>query len=113
MESNQRLKIGALLVVAVATASFATSIRAGSSDIVLCANKKTGALRYSKGGSCSKLESILSISPNGEVGPAGPSGPSRDAGWPICFDEESRSETPGKPRISQTLVPVFVRMSAE
>ena len=80
MASNQKFKIGALLVVAVATASFATSIRAGSSDIVLCANKKTGALRYSKGGSCSKLESILSISPNGEVGPAGPSGPAGPAG---------------------------------
>ena len=74
MASNQKFKIGILLVVAVATASFASSIRAGSPDIVLCANKKTGALRYSKGGTCTKLESTLSINPNGEVGPVGPAG---------------------------------------
>ena len=63
-----------LLVAVFAVTSFATSIRAGSPDIVLCANKKTGALRYSKGGTCTKLESTLSINPNGEVGPAGPAG---------------------------------------
>jgi hypothetical protein len=74
MASNQKFKIGIFMVVAVATASFASSIRAGSPDIVLCANKKTGALRYSKGGTCTKLETKLSVNPNGEVGPAGPAG---------------------------------------
>ena len=81
MASKKNLKIGFLLVVAISVTSFASSIRAGSPDIVLCANKKTGVLRYSKNGKCKKrLESKLTINPNGEVGPAGPAGPAGQTG---------------------------------
>ena len=80
MAFNGKLKLGFLLVAAIAATSFASTIRAGSPDIVLCANKKSGVLRYSKSGSCSKQESLLSINPNGEVGPAGPAGPVGPAG---------------------------------
>lgn len=80
MQSSKNHKLWVLIVVAVAVGSFATNIYAGSSKIVLCANKKTGALRYSKGGTCTKLESILSINPNGEVGPVGPTGPAGAVG---------------------------------
>lgn len=75
MAHRDKIKFGFLLVVVVAISSFTTSIYAGSSEIVLCANVKTGSLRYSKGGSCSKQESRLSINPNGALGPAGPAGP--------------------------------------
>ena len=74
MAFNGKLKLGFLLVAAIVATSFASTIRAGRPDIVLCANKNTGALRYAKSGSCSKQESLLSINPNGEVGPAGPAG---------------------------------------
>jgi hypothetical protein len=80
MQSMKNHKLWVFLVVAIAVGSFATNIYAGSSKIVLCANKKTGALRYSKGGTCTKLESTLSINPNGEVGPVGPAGPVGAAG---------------------------------
>lgn len=88
MQSSKKHKLWVLLVVAVAVGSFATNIYAGSSKIVLCANKKTGVLRYSKGGTCTKLESILSINPNGEVGPVGPSGPAGAVG-PVGADGAS------------------------
>ena len=71
---RKKIKVSVFLIAVVAVTSIATSIRAGSSDIILCANKKTGALRYSKGGTCTKLESTLSINPNGAVGPVGPVG---------------------------------------
>ena len=69
--SASKVKFGFLLLVVVAISSFATSSFAGSSNIVLCANAKTGALKYSKSGSCSKQESKLSINPNGSIGPVG------------------------------------------
>ena len=69
--SASKVKFGFLLLVVVAISSFATSSFAGSSNIVLCANVKTGALKYSKSGSCSKQESKLSINPNGSIGPVG------------------------------------------
>ena len=75
MALSGRLKLGFFLVAVVSITSFASTIRAGSSDIVLCANNKTGVLRYSKSGKCNnRLESVLTINPNGEVGPAGPAG---------------------------------------
>jgi len=80
MASMNKVKLGFLLVVVVAISSFATSIYAGSSNIVLCANVKTGSLRYSKGGACSKQESKLSINPNGVAGPSGAVGPVGSAG---------------------------------
>ena len=76
MAFSGRLKLGFFLVAVVSITSFASTIRAGSSDIVLCANNKTGVLRYSKSGKCNnRLESVLTINPNGEAGPAGPAGP--------------------------------------
>ena len=76
-----KLKLGFFLVAAVSIFSFASIIRASSSDVVLCANKNTAALRYSKSGKCNnRLESKLTINPNGEVGPVGPAGPAGPAG---------------------------------
>jgi len=79
--SSGKLKLGFLLVVVVSMTSLASTIRAGSSDIVLCANKKSGVLRYSKSGKCkNRLEATLTINPNGQVGPAGPAGPAGPVG---------------------------------
>jgi hypothetical protein len=81
MALSGKSKLGIFLVTVASITSFASTIRAGSSDIVLCANKKTGVLRYLKSGNCNnRLESTLAINPNGSIGPTGPTGPTGPAG---------------------------------
>jgi hypothetical protein len=54
----------------------ATSVlNARGSTVTLCANKKTGALRYIKNGSCRSSENRIELDQNGEVGQTGPQGP--------------------------------------
>lgn len=63
--------VAALVFSAVSVSS---ALYARGSTINLCANKKTGALRYLKNGSCSNSENKLELDPNGEVGQTGPQG---------------------------------------
>jgi hypothetical protein len=59
----------------------ATSVlSARGSTINLCADKKSGSLRYSKNANCRSSENKLEIDPNGEVGQTGPQGPAGPAG---------------------------------
>jgi len=50
------------------------------SAITVCANKKTGALRYAKTGNCTKSETRFSLNETGPAGPPGTQGASGAAG---------------------------------
>lgn len=75
-------------VIFCATAIGATTwLRAGNDDVITaCANKKTGAMRFSKSGSCNrKTENVVSWNASGVAGPAGPigaTGPKGETGPP-------------------------------
>ena len=64
----------------VASISATSVLSARGSTINLCADKKSGALRYSKNGNCRSSENKLELDPNGEVGQMGPQGPAGPAG---------------------------------
>jgi hypothetical protein len=64
----------------IAVTSFSSALNARGSTVTLCANTKSGALRYIKSGNCKSSENKLEIDQNGEVGQTGPQGPAGPAG---------------------------------
>ena len=73
-------RFAAIAVLVFASISATSVLNARGSTVTLCANKKSGALRYSKNGNCNSSENKLEIDPNGEVGQAGPQGAQGPAG---------------------------------
>ena len=70
-----------LLIVGVISAtSCSSALYARGSTVTLCANKKSGALRYIKSGNCRSSENKLEIDQNGELGQMGPQGQQGPAG---------------------------------
>ena len=75
-----KAKFVVIVALVFSAVSLSSALYARGSTINLCANKKTGALRYSKNGNCSSSENKLELDPNGEVGQTGPQGPQGPAG---------------------------------
>ncbi len=70
---KRRLLIVFFLVIASVSAT--SVLNARGSTVTLCANKKSGALRYLKNGDCRSSENRIELDQNGEVGQTGPQGP--------------------------------------
>lgn len=79
----------AAAVILGTSAIAATSIAAGGSQVSICANRATGALRLLKSGACKKTETLVRVGvrgpqglpgPQGAAGPVGPAGPAGPAG---------------------------------
>jgi hypothetical protein len=64
----------------IAVTSYSSALYARGSTVTLCANKKSGALRYIKSGNCKSSENKIELDQNGEVGQTGPQGPAGPAG---------------------------------
>jgi hypothetical protein len=64
-----------VLFFLVASISATSVLNARGSTINLCANKKSGALRYLKNRDCNRSENKIKLDQNGEVGQTGPQGP--------------------------------------
>lgn len=56
------------------------SVSAAPTSVVVCASKSTGALRYSKAGTCRTTETKLTLGQEGPTGPAGATGATGPAG---------------------------------
>ncbi len=80
----------------VASISATSVLNARGSTVTLCANKKSGALRYLKNGDCRSSESKIELDQNGELGQTGPQGPQGPAG-PAGSDGSSGQTGPQGP----------------
>jgi hypothetical protein len=72
-----------VVVASVALGSVAgsfISVSASPTSVVVCASKSTGALRYSKAGTCRTTETKLTLGQQGPTGPAGATGATGPAG---------------------------------
>jgi hypothetical protein len=64
----------------IAVTSYSSALYARGSTVTLCANTKSGALRYIKSGNCRSTENKIELDQNGELGQTGPQGPAGPAG---------------------------------
>jgi hypothetical protein len=83
MLSKSSIAKAGVVVASVALGSVAgsfISVSASPTSVVVCASKATGALRYSKGGTCRTAETKLTLGQEGPAGPAGATGPAGPAG---------------------------------
>ncbi|NDC27292.1 MAG: hypothetical protein EBZ54_05755, partial [Actinobacteria bacterium] len=74
MSSKSLFAKAGVVVASVALGSVAgsfISVSAAPTSVVVCASKSTGALRYSKAGTCKTTETKLTL---GQEGPAGEKG---------------------------------------
>ena len=76
----KRVRLVLLIVGVITVTSFSSALYARGSTVTLCANKKSGALRYIKSGNCRSSENKLEIDQNGELGQTGPQGQQGPAG---------------------------------
>jgi hypothetical protein len=77
MSSKSFFAKAGVVVASVALGSVAgsfISVSASPTSVVVCASKSTGALRYSKAGTCRTTETKLTLGQQGPTGPAGAAG---------------------------------------
>ncbi len=77
MSSKSFIAKAGVVVASVALGSVAgsfISVSASPTSVVVCASKSTGALRYSKAGTCRTTETKLTLGQQGPTGPAGATG---------------------------------------
>ena len=83
MSSKSFFAKAGVVVASVALGSVAgsfISVSASPTSVVVCASKSTGALRYSKAGTCRTTETKLTLGQEGPAGPAGATGATGPAG---------------------------------
>ena len=83
MSSKSFFAKAGVVVASVALGSVAgsfISVSASPTSVVVCASKSTGALRYSKAGTCRTTETKLTLGQQGPTGPAGATGATGPAG---------------------------------
>ena len=83
MSSKSFIAKAGVVVASVALGSVAgsfISVSASPTSVVVCASKSTGALRYSKAGTCRTTETKLTLGQQGPTGPAGATGATGPAG---------------------------------
>ncbi len=83
MTSKSFFAKAGVVVASVALGSVAgsfISVSASPTSVVVCASKSTGALRYSKAGTCRTTETKLTLGQEGPAGPAGATGATGPAG---------------------------------
>ena len=83
MSSKSLFAKAGVVVASVALGSVAgsfISVSAAPTSVVVCASKSTGALRYSKAGTCRTTETKLTLGQQGPTGPAGATGATGPAG---------------------------------
>jgi hypothetical protein len=83
MTSKSFFAKAGVVVASVALGSVAgsfISVSASPTSVVVCASKSTGALRYSKAGTCRTTETKLTLGQQGPTGPAGATGATGPAG---------------------------------
>jgi len=83
MSSTSFFAKAGVVVASVALGSVAgsfISVSASPTSVVVCASKSTGALRYSKAGTCRTTETKLTLGQQGPTGPAGATGATGPAG---------------------------------
>ena len=83
MSSKSFFAKAGVVVASVALGSVAgsfISVSASPTSVVVCASKATGALRYSKAGTCRTTETKLTLGQQGPTGPAGATGATGPAG---------------------------------
>lgn len=86
MSSKSLFAKAGVVVASVALGSVVgsfVSVSATPTSVVVCASKTTGALRYSKPGTCRTTETKLTLGqqgPTGATGATGPAGPAGAAG---------------------------------
>ena len=83
MSSKSFFAKAGVVVTSVALGSVAgsfISVSASPTSVVVCASKSTGALRYSKAGTCRTTETKLTLGQQGPTGPAGATGATGPAG---------------------------------
>ena len=83
MSSKSFFAKAGVVVASVALGSVAgsfISVSASPTSVVACASKSTGALRYSKAGTCRTTETKLTLGQQGPTGPAGATGATGPAG---------------------------------
>ena len=77
MSSKSMFAKAGVVVASVALGSVVgsfISVSAAPTSVVVCASKSTGALRYSKAGTCRSTETKLTLGQEGPAGPAGEKG---------------------------------------
>lgn len=77
MSSKSMFAKAGVVVASVAFGSVVgtfISVSAAPTSVVVCASKSTGALRYSKAGTCRSTETKLTLGQEGPAGPAGEKG---------------------------------------
>ncbi len=79
-ELMKRVNLVLLIVGVFALTNFSSALYARGSTVTLCANKKTGSLRYINNGNCRSSENKIQLDQNGEVGQTGPQGPQGPTG---------------------------------
>jgi hypothetical protein len=83
MSSKSFIAKAGVVVASVALGSVVgsfISVSAAPTSVVVCASKATGALRYSKAGTCRTTETKLTLGQEGPTGPAGATGATGPAG---------------------------------